>query len=481
MLHFFTDTRKPLWKAARLLLAVACLAALLSCVRSGPIFGHRPDVSSVDGKAEAPEPAEAAEAPETGDAPVAAGDAGAGDEASAEAFDPAETPGLTRSRSVGRLSLRPVREPLAIPACDMFFPLSNVEGAQNMARLDIRSQGLDSWRALEDPVQRSLEYALNMPADEPALARPGMSLTWGQVVRSLEEFLDLLPLLDADPDLLAERFVWYGMRQKPLMTGYYTPEIEASLTRRPGYEFPIYGVPEDLRYGPVRGRSQFYRVERGRVLPYYRRGDMDVRKVLAGRGLEIAWAKDPVDVFYMQVEGCGRLRLPDGTTRNVLYGAKNGHGFRSLGRILHARGLLPNGRLAKEDVQKYFAKHPERMFELMAENRSYVFFRLEDSPPEGTIGKPLTPMVSLATDRKLLPLGSLLAFEAEIPEARDGRPAGKRKVAGIGLAQDTGTAIRGSRVDYYIGEGNAVAPIASNIKTEATVYLLISKEALING
>lgn len=117
----------------------------------------------------------------------------------------------------------------------------------------------------------------------------------------------------------------------------------------------------------------------------------------------------------------------------------------------------------------------------MAENRSYVFFRLQDSPPEGTIGKPLTPMVSLATDRELLPLGSLLAFEAEIPQTENGKPVGKRTVAGIGLAQDTGTAIRGSRLDYYIGEGNQVEPIANNIMTEATVYLLISKEALING
>ena len=117
----------------------------------------------------------------------------------------------------------------------------------------------------------------------------------------------------------------------------------------------------------------------------------------------------------------------------------------------------------------------------MAENRSYVFFRLEDAPPEGAIGKPLTPMVSLATDRRLLPLGSLLAFEAEIPEAANGRPVGKRTVAGIGLAQDTGTAIQGSRLDYYIGEGNEVEPVANNIMTEATVYLLISKEALING
>ena len=385
-------------------------------------------------------------------------------------------PGVTRG-----LTLRPVREPKVLPVCDLFFPLNNDQGLKNTVRIDLKSQGLNSWTALEDPVQRSLEYALNMPQEEPALLQPGMSLSWGQVVQSLEEFIELLPHLDEHPELLANRFVWYGMSKKPLMTGYYTPEIPASLTRQPGYDFPIYGVPADLRFGKVRGRDRFYRVENGQVKPYYERGDVDVRRVLTGRELEIAWAKDPIDVFYMQVEGCGRLRLPDGTTRNVLYGAKNGHGFRSLGRILHSKGLLPSGRLSKEHVKKYFSKHPEQMFQLMAENRSYVFFRLEDAPPEGTIGKPLTPMVSLATDRKLLPLGSLLAFEAEIPQAKNGRPVGKRTVAGIGLAQDTGTAIRGSRLDYYIGEGNEVEPVANNIMTEATVYLLISKEALING
>ncbi len=385
-------------------------------------------------------------------------------------------PGVARG-----LTLRSVREPEHLPACDLFFPLSSHEGLETTARIDIKSQGLPSWTALEGPVQRSLEYALNMPKDELALARPGMSLTWGQVVRSLEEFLAVLPHLDKYPELLARRFVWYGMRRKPLMTGYYTAEIEASLIRRPGYDFPIYGVPQDLRFGKVRGRKSFYRVERGRVRPYYERKDVDVRHVLAGKGLEIAWAKNPLDVFYMQVEGCGRLRLPDGTTRNVLYGAKNGHGFRGLGHILYSKGLLPKGQLSKNHVMAYFVKHPEQMFKLMAENRSYVFFRLADAPPEGAIGKPLTPMVSLATDRELLPLGSLLAFEAEIPKEENGRPVGKRIVAGIGLAQDTGTAIRGSRLDYYIGEGNEVESVANNIMTEATVYLLISKEALING
>lgn len=429
----------------RFLVLAMCMAALLSCMKDG---------SMVRGEAEPP--------PSEG-----------------KRLD--RVVGLCQPGVTKGLTLRPVREPRSLPACDLFFPLSNFEGAENLSRIDLASQGLSTWTELEGPVQRSLEYALNMQQDAPALFRPGMTLTWRQVVASLEEFLDLLPHLDSQPDLLARRFVWYGMRKKPLMTGYYTPEIEASLTRRPGYDYPIYGVPDDLMYGSVRGRKRFYRVENGRVKPYYERGDMDVRRVLDGRGLEIAWAKDPIDVFYMQVEGAGRLRLPDGTTRNVLYGAKNGHGFRSLGRILHSKGLLPKGKLSKDHVRRYFSKHPERMFQLMAENRSYVFFRLEDAPPEGTIGKPLTPMVSLATDRKLLPLGSLLAFEAEIPHAENGRPVGKRKVTGIGLAQDTGTAIQGTRLDYYIGEGNKVEPIANNIMTKATVYLLISKEALING
>ena len=430
---------------SRLLLLAACMVVMLSCMKDG---------STVRGEAESPPP---------------------------EGQRTDRVVGLCQPGITKGLTLRPVREPELLPTCDLFFPLSNYEGVENTARIDLASQGLKTWNELEDPVQRSLEYALNMPQDKPALTRPGWTLTWRQVVASLEEFLDLLPHLDNQPELLARRFVWYGMRSKPLMTGYFTPEIEASLTRQPGYTFPIYGVPNDLRYGKVRGRKQFYRIDKGRVAPYYERGDMDVHQVLDGRGLEIAWAKDPIDVFYMQVEGAGRLRLPDGTTRNVLYGAKNGYGFRSLGRILHSKGLLPKGKLSKEHVKNYFSKHPEQMFNLMAENRSYVFFRLQDSPPEGSIGKPLTPMVSLATDRKLLPLGSLLAFEAEIPRAKNGKPVGKRKVAGIGLAQDTGTAIRGSRLDYYIGEGNQVEPIANNIMTKATVYLLISKEALING
>lgn len=365
-----------------------------------------------------------------------------------------------------------------------FVPLDGRAPILKSARLDIRSQGLDSWARLENTLRMSLEYVRNMPQNDIALRKHGMMLTWGQVRRSIEELLTILPRLDREPELLGERFMWYGVHPEPTMTGYFTPEIEASLKPYGPYKYPIYGVPKDLRWGLNKdGRPVYYRLRNGKPVRYYSRREIDMEGALKGRGLEVAWAKSPVDIFYLQVEGCGRLRLPDGSVRNVLYGAKNGLRFKSLGKILYEKGRLPRHRLSKSCVQDYFHKHPKYVYNYMALNPSYVFFRLAEAPPEGAMGKPLTPMVSIATDRNLLPLGSVLAFEAEIPDMPAGKPkpVGRKKVYGIGLAQDTGSAIRGARVDYYIGEGNRVEAVANRIKTRAIIYLLVSKDALKNG
>lgn len=338
------------------------------------------------------------------------------------------------------------------------------------------SQGLRSWKELETPLRRSLAYVRAKPEWKLALKREDISLTWGQLRASLEKLLRLLPQLDEDPKLLSREFEWFALTPKPLMTGYYSPMIEASLTRRPGYEFPIYGVPPDLKWSRSADgwRLDFYRVHNGRRLPYYEREDLDVKGCLRGKGLEIAWAKDPVDVFYLQVEGCGMLRLPDGSVKQIVYGAGNGHKFKGLGHILFDRGCLPRHKLSKRYVKKYLHRHPDRMFELMAENRSYVFFRFSKDGAEGSIGQPLTPLVSVATDPEVLPLGAVLAFGAGLP----GQSRGKRSVKGIGLAQDTGSAILGSRVDYYIGEGDRAARVASRTKTLASIHILVSKDTV---
>lgn len=343
--------------------------------------------------------------------------------------------------------------------------------------LDLRSQGLHSWMELDAGLRYSLDYVRGKPEQGVAMSRHGLEVTWGQIRQSITEMIRLLPSLDRRPELLAEQFQWFALSPQPLMTGYYTPEIEASLVRRPGYNWPIYGVPPDLR---VRKRGQtgvpaVYRVEKGRVLPYHTRAEVDLGKVLAGKGLEIAWAKDPVDVFYLQVEGQGLLRLPDGSVRHVVYGARNGHEFEGLGNILYHNGYLSKERRGQKYVREFLARHPEKTAKLMAENKSYVFFQFDDHPSLGAIGRPLTPMVSVAVDPKLLPLGAMLVLDADIP-GLDGR--GTRRVHGLALAQDTGGAIKGARLDYFIGVGTKVEEVACHVYSRATVYLLLSKKAL---
>jgi Membrane-bound lytic murein transglycosylase len=358
-----------------------------------------------------------------------------------------------------------------------FCSFNHGRTAEESRTLDLRSQGLHSWMELDAGLRYSLDYVRGKPQSAVAMSRHGLNVTWGQISRSLTEMIRLLPYLDRRPELLAENFQWFALTPQPLMTGYYTPEIEASLTQRPGYQYPIYGVPPDLRRrkSGQSGLPSVYRVENGQVLPYHTRADVDLGKVLAGRGLEIAWAKDPVDVFYLQVEGQGSLRLPDGTVRHVVYAARNGHDFEGLGNILYHNGYLPKERRGQRFVRDFCARYPEKAAKLMAENKSYVFFRFDGQPSLGAINRPLTPMVSVAVDPKLLPLGSMLVLDADIP-GPDG--TGSRRVHGLALAQDTGAAIKGARLDYFIGVGPRIEEVACHVYSRATVYLLLSRKAL---
>ncbi|MGE4553711.1 MAG: MltA domain-containing protein [Desulfovibrionaceae bacterium] len=358
-----------------------------------------------------------------------------------------------------------------------FYSFSDRDSVAESRRIDIRSQGLHSWMELADGLAVSLAYVGRKPQNELAVSRAGVVVTWGQLRRSLEELKALLPKLDRRPELLAERFAWYELRPSAAMTGYYTPEIEASLTRRPGYDWPIYARPPDLRVQALGGGRQprVYRIDKGRACAYYSRADVDLGGVLAGRGLELAWARNPVDVYYLQQEGCGRLRLPDGTVRDVVFAASNGLEFESVSRILARRGLLAPGRLGQKDVYAAYARDPAGVRRAMAENPRYVFFSLADRASIGSLGAPLSPMVSVATDPAVLPLGALFVVQARIPG-----PGGEgvRDMRGVVLAQDAGRAIRGAELDFYTGLGHDAALVGSGISARARVWLLLSRGAV---
>ncbi|WP_459854544.1 MltA domain-containing protein [Humidesulfovibrio idahonensis] len=398
---------------------------------------------------------------------------------------PSSAPDATDNPYDDRTPVAPAEQEAGVPGVgevrgrESAFSARSGSEAQALAlRLNPASQSLSSYAALAEPLRASLTYLSRQKASAPALVQPGGSLTWGQLFETAQELYTLLPRLDADPGLLAEHFVWYELAPSPLMTGYYSPEVDASLTRQPGYETPLYAKPPDLRQASEeeqsQGRPKAYRAAQGAIQPYYDRQAID-QGALAGQGLEIAWVKSPLDAFWLQTEGAGTLRLPDGSLRTAQFAASNGYEFQGLGQLLMATGALPREKLQRESIRAWCESNPERAREIMAQNRSFVFFELRQGFSAGAMEKPLTALVSLATDPSLLPLGSVAALDVPLPGQNGGIPVSLR---GLVLAQDTGSAIRGHRLDLYLGGGDTAERLESGLRTSAGLHLLVSKNAL---
>jgi membrane-bound lytic murein transglycosylase A len=343
------------------------------------------------------------------------------------------------------------------------------------------AQGLTGWEDIGPAVQHSLEYVSLKDPQATALARPELVLTWGDLRLSLERLIDLLPHLNRRPELLGEQFLWLRLQPGPLLTGYYEPLIEASLEPREGYPYPMYGVPDDLlrvdlgQFHPRwAGQTLLYRIEDRSIRPYFGRREIDRGGALAGRGFEIAWARDPVDIFFLQIQGSGQLLLPDGTIRSILYSGKNGLEYVSLGKVLIERGLLTREEMSMQAIRRVLAERQDLARELLETNPSYVFFRLADGGPFGSMNKRLTPWVSVASDQRLFPLGSIAAIETELPG--NGGPA--IAFRGLVLPQDTGGAITGQRLDLFCGAGDQAELVAGHLQAPARLYLLVHKDAL---
>jgi membrane-bound lytic murein transglycosylase A len=253
-------------------------------------------------------------------------------------------------------------------------------------------------------------------------------------------------------------------------TGYYEPEIAGSRARRPGYAVPVYGRPPDLldanpRTG-ARGRGRVG--ENGDYVLYHDRAAIE-QGALAGRGLEIAWAADPVDLFFLQIQGSGRLRLPDGSVMRIGYASQNGRGYVAIGRLLRERGIIPPP-VTMQKIVEWLRANPQAGSAVMRENPSYVFFReLTGAGPLGALGLPVTPLGSVATDPMFVPLGApVLLTGMDNPRAD-----------GLWVAQDTGGAIRGSnRFDTFWGAGAEAAAIAGGMAARGRAWILLPRGAI---
>ncbi len=349
-----------------------------------------------------------------------------------------------------------------------------------------------SRNLLEQAVRNSLSYYERLP-EETTFKFGSEEVSLNRMKRTLRAFLLLLDETRSWTELadgVRENFIIYrsvgrNAEQEVLFTGYYEPIIQGSLTPDEHYRFPIYGVPDDLlqidlglfkpEYQGVRlvGRS-----EGRRVVPYYNRKEIDSDRKLAGKGYELVWVADPVERFFLRIQGSGRIRLLNGEYIRLGYAAKNGWPWRAIGRLMIEEGLIPKEAMSMQAIRRYLKQHPEEMVEIFSYDPSYVFFQTEKGGPFGNITVPLTPGRSIATDSSLFPKGALAFIECEKPIfARDGVILGWTPFGRYALNQDTGGAIRGpGRVDLFWGSGPFSRVAAGHLKHSGALYFLLLRE-----
>lgn len=265
-----------------------------------------------------------------------------------------------------------------------------------------------------------------------------------------------------------DRFEWVRVGPgEAFATGYYEPEILGSRVRAPGYEVPIYAKPDDLvRCTKADGTSGRGRVdETGACVLYFTRAEIE-DGALSDRGPELAWAADPIELFFLQIQGSGRIRLSDGQVMRIGYADQNGREYVAIGRLLRDRGVLPPGGANMDAIVAWMRSQPDSGKSLMRENLSYIFFKELTGPgPLGALNVPVTSRTSVAADPKFVPLGAPVFLTMDRTEA-----------SGLWVAQDTGGAIKGAnRFDTFWGAGEAARRTAGGMSAKGQALILLPK------
>jgi membrane-bound lytic murein transglycosylase A len=284
-------------------------------------------------------------------------------------------------------------------------------------------------------------------ADWPPICKLAASVTSEQAAKSFFEMVFRPAIIGTPP---------------ALFTGYYEPELPGSLTKTRKFPYPIYRKPDDLRDGET----------------YYDRKSIEAG-ALRGRGLEIAYLEDPVEAFFLQVQGSGRIKLTNGTTLRVGFAAANGYSYRSVGQEMVARGTVTADQISAQAIQSFVRNNPRQGKELLNVNPSYVFFRVipeltPDMGPIGAMSRSITTLRSIAVDPSFTTLGTPVWIE------KDGADPMKRLM----IAQDTGGAIKGAqRADIFFGTGQAAGDAAGIIKDGGRMVQLlpIDRAFLVGG
>jgi peptidoglycan lytic transglycosylase A len=338
---------------------------------------------------------------------------------------------------------------------------------------------------------RSCAQILQKPLSEP------MSGTYGGTIGDWKPVCTGIPTVassSAARSWFEAHFVPHsvraGLRHEALFTGYYEPELRGSHVRHGVYQTPVYGMPGDLvevDLGAFRtalqGEHIAGRLQKHRLVPFATRAEIDHFGLRSAPVL--FYASDPVAVFFLHIQGSGRVRFEDGTVRRVAYAGQNGWPYTPVGRVLIEEGVLDSSHMSLQAIRAWMKAHPEEARRAMEKDQSFVFFK-EAALGDPALGSPgaegalLTPGASMAVDSRFHPLGAPFYIVASIPDPDPAKP--EDVLASLFVAQDIGGAIRGAlRGDLFFGYGAAAESMAGRMKATGRMYVLVPKSVAARG
>jgi membrane-bound lytic murein transglycosylase A len=378
----------------------------------------------------------------------------------------------------------PPKPPPAPPAAD---------AAASLVRLDPSAypnfaDDLD-LESLEQAIAQSLRYLQTVPSSrEFEFGRDRYPAA--HVLRSLQRFQLFIRVRPSASDLQKYIRAFYRVYQsigrdpkrEVLFTGYYEPQLKGHRSISPEFQYPIFARPDDLLTIDLgafaekfTGEKLIGRVQERSVVPYYDRREIEENGALYGKARALAWVNDPVDIFFLHVQGSGKIILDDGQVLNLGYDTSNGRPYRSVGQLLIEEGKISREEMSMQRIRAYLNENPDEIQRVLSHNPSYIFFKVTPDGPLGSLNVKLTPGRSIALDRTLFPPAALSFVETRKPMIDgQGRIASWLECRRFTLNQDTGGAIKGpGRADLFWGSGHEAEISAGHLKHPGTLYFLV--------
>lgn len=345
--------------------------------------------------------------------------------------------------------------------------LNSLEKAIDQSLLFFRTRGERREYCFRDRCHQGREFIVALEKLKALLAEK-RGKSWEKIEKAVAEIFDFLPASES-----------------LIVTGYFEPVLTGSLTKDEKFRYPIYRPPEDMvtiklgkfnrKYG---NETLVGRLVKNEVVPYYSRKEIDSQGALSGRGLEIAWVDDPIEIFFLHLQGSGKIKLTDGSVISVSYAQRNGRPYRSIVNYMLEKGYLKPSETSHRSVKSFLKGNPHLREEILSYNENYIFFRVVEEGPVGALGLTLVGGRSVALDPEVYPPGAPFILKSRRPAGfEDDRPVGWENFTRLVFNHDGGTAIKGPhRLDLFCGTGPQKELEAGSLREPGKLLLLLPRK-----